>query len=522
MTGMRTGHQGPGRQIQDKSYYLGELRAKTSEINKELEKMRTEIDQFQKDNSTYNALERRYESLVREVRTLQGQLADYNLIVDKVRTNAEPADIEQQYQHLKHKNDSDRRRIDAVFTERSTKESQTRDIEQQIGALKQTAEKKLNELAPEKRQRYQQLSEQNSRLLDRLGRQQEEYDALCRSLAQFEVELNREPLKHRMFQLEQQRTQLRQRKGELDEDTGGRPLSVPEVREKLLQKVKEDNALIATLDRQMEELQKQISKYRDQIQQYDLDLDEAKGEQSEKKVQELLQKDKEMQDFIDAFEETKATELEQNKKTQNTIVALLEHVSQNILRQNNMPSQSRLAEMQDDLAYKEQQMSNAHNTHERLGQELELRNMELEKINTLDTKINVELTSLNDRMKTMREELITFQNLDGLRDAAEARKKQLKVLKAHMSTHKEALKLQVQNLAAKYEARKQKLTESESASSLEALEQKLRHYEQNIFNLSEYIESKTRESEYEPLRKECESMITQLNQVVIHNIGPGR
>ena len=29
MTGMRTGNQGPGRQIQDKSYYLGELRAKT-------------------------------------------------------------------------------------------------------------------------------------------------------------------------------------------------------------------------------------------------------------------------------------------------------------------------------------------------------------------------------------------------------------------------------------------------------------------------------------------------------------
>ena len=78
-----------------------------------------------------------------------------------------------------------------------------------------------------------------------------------------------------------------------------------------------------------------------------------------------------------------------------------------------MPTQQRLVEMQDDLAYKEQQMKNAENTHERLGQarcmrigpngtlfahsdtlwyhrqELELRNMELEKINTLDTKINV-------------------------------------------------------------------------------------------------------------------------------------
>ncbi len=51
--GMRTGNQGPGRQIQDKSYYLGELRAKISELNSELERMQSEINQFQKDNSTY-------------------------------------------------------------------------------------------------------------------------------------------------------------------------------------------------------------------------------------------------------------------------------------------------------------------------------------------------------------------------------------------------------------------------------------------------------------------------------------
>ena len=107
---------------------------------------------------------------------------------------------------LKSKNDNERRRIDAVFTERSTKEAQahpcsphllqdwarpcphlhrgsacprlwrrcarpstvqttpetrlvrqhvqTRETENQIVELKRTAEKKLNELAPEKRQRH--------------------------------------------------------------------------------------------------------------------------------------------------------------------------------------------------------------------------------------------------------------------------------------------------------------------------------------------------------------------------------
>ena len=38
----------------------------------------------------------------------------------------------------------------------------------------------------------------------------------------------------------------------------------------------------------------------------------------------------------------------------------------------------------------------------------------------------VELSSLNDRMKTMRDELVVFTNVDGLREQAEARKKMLK------------------------------------------------------------------------------------------------
>ena len=36
------------------------------------------------------------------------------------------------------------------------------------------------------------------------------YDALCRSLSNFEIELNREPLKHKMYTLQQQFEQQRQ------------------------------------------------------------------------------------------------------------------------------------------------------------------------------------------------------------------------------------------------------------------------------------------------------------------------
>lgn len=38
-------------------------------------------------------LERRHEDLVNEVRNLEGELADYNLAMDKLRTNVDPSEI---------------------------------------------------------------------------------------------------------------------------------------------------------------------------------------------------------------------------------------------------------------------------------------------------------------------------------------------------------------------------------------------------------------------------------------------
>ena len=56
------------------------------EITAEINKFKREIDQFHADNSQYAQLERKYESYIKEVRQLEGQLADYNLAMDKTRT----------------------------------------------------------------------------------------------------------------------------------------------------------------------------------------------------------------------------------------------------------------------------------------------------------------------------------------------------------------------------------------------------------------------------------------------------
>ena len=70
-----------------------------------------------------------------------------------------------------------------------------------------------------------------------------------------------------------------------------------------------------------------------------------------------------------------------------------------------MPSQRRYQEMQQELEYKKQQVSQANSTQERLEVDLQSRKSELEKISTLEEKIRVEMTALSDKMTKMEEEL---------------------------------------------------------------------------------------------------------------------
>ncbi len=81
---MKSTSTGTGRIVYDQAYYVGLLRRKISDVNNESVKLRTEMDQQSRDNTQYVQLEKRYESLVKSKETLEGQLADYNLALDKV------------------------------------------------------------------------------------------------------------------------------------------------------------------------------------------------------------------------------------------------------------------------------------------------------------------------------------------------------------------------------------------------------------------------------------------------------
>lgn len=83
MMGMKA-QGGPGRLVEDSAYYIGLLRKKLSDISSEMNRLRSDMESNSKESSQYTQLEKKYEALIKNKETLEGQLADYNLALDKV------------------------------------------------------------------------------------------------------------------------------------------------------------------------------------------------------------------------------------------------------------------------------------------------------------------------------------------------------------------------------------------------------------------------------------------------------
>ena len=70
------------------------LKSKNGDIQNEIHKLKNEVEEINKDNTTYLTLERKYETLIKDVRKYEGELADYNLALDKYRSDSKPEEIE--------------------------------------------------------------------------------------------------------------------------------------------------------------------------------------------------------------------------------------------------------------------------------------------------------------------------------------------------------------------------------------------------------------------------------------------
>jgi len=400
LTGMHTKPLGPGRQIADDRYYLTELRTRIADITQEMKNMREESEQIAKDNLKYQQHERQYETTIAEVRSLEGQLADFNLALDKIRTNTAVDDIQEMHARLMQRNKQESGALDETFMQTQQIYKKTKNVEEKIEQIHEQAAERMASLGPDAQNEYSSLQEEQKGL-------QTEIDDKEGRIGELEHKINilQHKCKSHEYQVHQKGVALRKEKmrllnqrAELEEETDS-SMSPEEMRDKLLQKVKDSNADMEATERRIKQLEDTVERYQEDIREKENELAEAKKHsQKAKKYEAVYERDRKMQEFIDDYANIKKKDKADIKELKFTIVALLKHISKGISLQENLPDAEQLSEMKKELSFKEQQHKNSKDTLALLNADLEKRKEELEKINSLDKKISLELQSLKDKI----------------------------------------------------------------------------------------------------------------------------
>lgn len=77
------------------------------------------------------------------------------------------------------------------------------------------------------------------------------------------------------------------------------------------------------------------------------------------------------------------------------------------------------------------------------------------------------------------------------------------------------MRAQIQSVSTEHESLKKQLQSNEINRDLEDTEKRLKHYERGIFELKEFVDAKTRETDYDQVKGLCLKLVDQLNSAHI-------
>ncbi|EGF76616.1 hypothetical protein BATDEDRAFT_92593 [Batrachochytrium dendrobatidis JAM81] len=516
LAGVRGKPQGQGRMVQDVTFFQTELRQKMNLLTQEIYRIASEADTATKENSNYATFEKRADSLAEELKEVQGKLGDLNTLVDKLHTDTDLEELEHQYHQLQAKNQRELQVLDEIFMQRQQHESSIRDIENQIAEEQQKAEDQINTLDPVKRLEYNKLKNENVKFLTNIESVQTDIEQQTHRVQKLQLELEMDPIKQKAVSLHERLNEARDRKRDLEESLRmADKESGPQEKARLLEQVREDNLETSGMDRKILELDDQVHKLRDQILQADAELDPAHEERNAK-YEELLKRDREMQLFLDSFDEKRHKCVEKAQDAEATIVTLLKNIKTLSKKDmSNLPNADGFKGLQGDLEFKEKEMQNSENTADALVIERDRRIQDLEKVGQLETKLNAELKHLREKIQTMTDEMARIGSVESIKREAEISRARNTAEREDLQYRRDMLRGTIQALTTRYEAKKAQLNENETYTQLGALEQRLRHHEGITFGLKDYIASKIAESDYKPLKQEAISRMYEINSQLL-------
>ncbi|EPY25430.1 intraflagellar transport protein-like protein [Angomonas deanei] len=286
---------GPGRQVGDRSYYIGLLRPKCAELSAEIERLNEQEELINKNSSMLGQLQQKSKSLNEEITKLKGTLADVNLAVENASSRDAKA-VKKQYTELEKKNAEKRAEVDKLFLAVKEEESKAKKnadmLEEEIQQLERRILTENQDFGS-----YKSTRDDCYAVSDTVLARQHEVRTLAAMQDLLMARLAHDPDKKRAA--ETLRTILRKRR-EKEELTKQCSLSVEEEKQKLIQQVKATRSDIEVLERQVNDTRDTLQESRVRLSALDDEIKNYSGD-NVRAFQELQQRDQEMQKFIDEY-----------------------------------------------------------------------------------------------------------------------------------------------------------------------------------------------------------------------------
>ena len=186
MTGARGGRPGTaqlgtargGRVVQSASYFVTLIRERSADVEAETTRLRHETERAAREAVAITTMSRQHDVLVREVRSLEGELADHNLARDKLRQGVDAAELAAYSAAISRRNAETSREADALFLERTECERGVARLEEQQADLRRIAEDRIASLPRDSVAEFRALSDENTALSVAIRAQQDELERL--------------------------------------------------------------------------------------------------------------------------------------------------------------------------------------------------------------------------------------------------------------------------------------------------------------------------------------------------------
>jgi len=502
-----------GRLVQDSAYFVGLLRKKINDVNTESMRLRQEMDQQSRDNSQYVQLEKRYENLVKNKETLEGQLADYNLALDKTRTSTDPEDVQQMALHMAEKNRQAGQDLDRIFMQRKQRETETQNIEEQIEAQYRAIQQRINELEPGKLRAYNELLARQRDLQDRVMHSEARLNDINGQIRHYESDDKSNSLRKEYLALEKAHQGLKKDADSLRQELDIASLDPKEAHSRFVARVNEFKTGAKNMEEKAAQVREEIVQAKKGLEELESATEEDSSEVA--KYELLVKRDQDMTAFIDSFDATRAGIIADQQSVQGMVVALLEDISKGLDDSSNMPTQEAHAEMEDAKTFKMRTLETAQSTMEKLLAERKKREKELDLLRTSEPRLMNELSTLRESMGRMRSEMEQFQDLDRIRREFDTTQNKLQELKQGYMKRRDTMRQQIQSVSVEYEGLKKTLGGSETAKEIDETEKRLKHCERAIFELREFVDAKSRETDYDVVKATCLKLTQQLNNAVV-------